>query len=339
MKNIKKFFSAFAIVQLIMLSAALQAKDIVLPTPDEPFKDKITVADDKLLKAALSETKYIHSRGVEWDARLTITKGSMLLKQAKSDQVKRLKKGTVLPLAKGDVVRLYPNSEAEIRLYDKVFLHLFQKTEFQVISLEKTDTYFSLRYGSLVGKVKRFLDKTHTLKLKTRYTNSLITAADFAAAYAPKTKTTGIAVFDSGSMSVSTLNEHGLSLGLYELKNNQEIVYSAALPDFDENGKPKDDPDYKMKDIDVKAVKIDQLKELQEEQKKIRPLAAKLKKEWDKYVEGEREEIRKEIIDGGELMITSVVIKRNTVNESNDPDSRADFNDVMTNSDFSVIKK
>lgn len=326
------------LLPLLLVSGAY-ARGIVLPTPEEPFKDKITNADDSLLKSTLSETKYIHSRGVEWDARLTILRGHILLKQEKLDQIKKLGKGEELPLAKGDVIRVYSDSDVEIRLYDKCIFHLFPKSELQIVSLDKTGTYLSLRYGYMTGKVKRFLDKTHTIKLKTLYTNSLITAADFAAGYIPATKTTGIAVFDSGSMSVSTINEHALSLGLYELRGNQEIVYSAELPDFDEEGHAKTDPDYKMKDIDVIPGPVKLMKDMQDEQKKLRKPAADMKKEWRKYVEGEREEIRKEIIDSGELMITStVIINRNTANESNDSESGMEFRDVMTDEDFSVRK-
>lgn len=311
----------FTIFTACFFSTALFSYAVVLPTPKEPFKDKAKAADENLLKEAISETHYIHSHGVEWDARLIISKGQILLKPAKSDHVTRHNAGTELPLENGDVIRLYPKAEVEIRLYDKAIFKIFENSEIQIVSLNKTDTLLSLRYGSLVGKVKHFLDKTHKIKIKTIYTNSAIDSADFALGYSKQSKTTGVAVFDTGVMSVSTINEEGLSLGLYELKGNKEIVYSAALPDIDEEGHVKSDPNYKMKDIDIKPQKISQMQYLLDEQEKIRPVAMNLYKEWHKYAEGERAKVRKEVLSQGEKMISSFSIQ-----------SRVNDDDLLDNS-------
>ena len=233
-------------------------------------KQNKELSSQAMLEELLSDTKYEHSHGIEWDARLNITKGNIILKPEKSRIMTRHEKGTEIPLAKGDTIRVSSASAAEIRLYDKVIFSLYPRTEITILSIEKTETYFDLHYGYMIGRVKPFKDKTHQIKLKTLYTNSKITGADFAAGYVPKTKTTGIAVFNSGSMSVSTINEMGLSLGLYELKNNQEMIFSAALPDLDEFGRTKDDPDYKMKDIDIKPGPLDLMEESKDRQARLR---------------------------------------------------------------------
>ena len=193
----------------------------------------------------------------------------------------------------------------------------------------------------MTGKVKPFKDKKHSLKLKTAYTNSKITAADFAAGYVRKNKTTGIAVFDSGVMSVSAINEMGLSLGLYDLKDNQEIIYSALLPDKDEEGRTKDDPDYKMKDIDINPLPINQMQELREKQAEISKI--NMKKEWAKYEEGQRGSKREQAIGEGEIMLPApaIIKKQNTNvgNETNDPDAEKDpWNANITDADFKIKK-
>ncbi|MBO4555686.1 MAG: hypothetical protein J5706_02925 [Elusimicrobiales bacterium] len=309
---------------------------------DEIMNNKYAVSTNNILENAMIDTKYEHIHGVEWDARLKIIKGNAVIKPKNSLKMTKHSPGSEIPLIKGDLIKVYPGSEAELRLYDKAIFKLFPNMEIEIISIEKTGTYLDLKYGYLVGKTKRFTDRKHSLKLKTLYTNSKIISADFAVGYVKKNNTTGIAVFDKGIMSVSTINEKGLSLGLYELKNNSEIVYSAALPDKDEEGHSKDDPDYKMKDIDIHPGPIEQLKELQEKQAEISKIAANMKKEWAKYEEGQRDNIREQILSEGDIMIPAPVISKNKKkidigNETNDPDAKEFIGtSEFTDKDFKI---
>ena len=78
-----------------------------------------TAPASSVLNRVLSETSYPKEYGMEWDARLNITKGSATLRQTskRTDIMTKHGEGTEIPIEKGDVIQVYPDSEAEIRLY------------------------------------------------------------------------------------------------------------------------------------------------------------------------------------------------------------------------------
>ncbi len=327
MKQIRKFPALIAISFFILSATNIHAAT----SSDEKLFNNLLEQRKKtettsVLKELLSETNYNHNYGHEWDARLNITKGNATLRQTikKTDLTTKHGEGTEIPLEKGDIINVLEDSEAEIRLYNKIVLRLYPNTEIQLITIDKKDTYIDLLQGYLVGKISTEIDKQYSVRLKTEYTNLTVEKADFALAYIPKTKSTGAAIFDTGKMSISTINENGLSLGLYILKDNQEIFYSAALPDKDEAGRLKDDPNYKAPDIDINPESINKLMELKRRQKRVRLILQEMKNEWKKYIQGERETIREKIIKEGDILISAptIIMNRDNSNLINeiDPD-------------------
>lgn len=307
----KANFATFLFLSLILATTYCFSAESILPTKTDPFKDKAKamMVNPDVLKSAISETKYNHDYGQEWDARVNVIKGNILLKAAKSDRVTKFESGTVIPISNGDIVRVEKNSEAEVKFYDKAIIRIAEKSELQFISLNKSDTYLSLRYGLIKGKIRHLLNKTFKFRLKTIYTNSVIEEAAFAAGYVSKTKTTAIAVFDKGNMSVSTINEFGSSLGLYTLTDGKEIVYSALLPEKDEKGVKKGDVDYYPSDIIVTPKPVSDMEGLKTEIETITRETADLRKNWIKYAEGEREKVRAQVLATGQKMISSVEVR------------------------------
>lgn len=180
----------------------------------------------KMLDQAMKSGSYAQSQAENWDARLKVVSGTVMVKTVEKEEWSRVE--GEMPLDPNDVVKTGPDGVAEVYLDDKGSMSLGRNTELEITSTEQTDAIFSLNFGSLAAKVKHFLNDKFKMQVRTPSAVCAIRGTEFAVEHNQLAKETLAAVFDEGRLAVRQTDETGKDNQEYTLEKNTEIVFSPS---------------------------------------------------------------------------------------------------------------
>ena len=180
----------------------------------------------KMLDQAMKSGSYSQSQSENWDARLKVVAGTVMVKTVEKDEWSRVE--GELPLDPNDVVKTGPDGIAEVYLDDKGTMSLGRNTELEITSTEQADAVFSINFGSLAAKIKRLLNDKFKLQVRTPSAVCAVRGTEFAVEYNQLAKETLAAVFDEGRLAVSQTDESAKDNQEYTLEKNTEIVFSPS---------------------------------------------------------------------------------------------------------------
>ena len=183
-------------------------------------------AGRQLLEKAMKSGNYGQSQSQSWDARLKVVSGTVMVKTVAGDEWSRIT--GEMPLDPNDVVKTSADGVAEVYLDDKGAIALGRNTELGITDLEQEDAVFSLNTGSLVAKIKHFLNPKQKLQVRTPAAVCAIRGTEFAAEYAPMGKEASFAVFDEGRLAVTQSEDPGGEAQEYLLEKNSELRFSPS---------------------------------------------------------------------------------------------------------------
>lgn len=180
----------------------------------------------KMLDQAMKSGSYAQSQAENWDARLKVVSGTVMVKTVEKEEWSRVE--GELPLDPNDVVKTGGDGIAEVYLDDKGVISLGRNTELEISSTEQTDTVFSLNFGSLAAKIKHFLNDKLKMQVRTPSAVCAVRGTEFAVEYNQLAKETLAAVFDEGRLAVQQSDESAKDNQEYTLEKNTEIVFSPS---------------------------------------------------------------------------------------------------------------
>ena len=177
----------------------------------------------KMLDQAMKSGNYGQNQpqSQSWDARLKVLSGTVMVKTVSGDEWSRVT--GEMPLDPNDIVKTSSDGIAEIYLDDKGAVSVGRNTELEVSSLEQEDAVFSLNFGSLVAKVKHFLNEKHKMQVRTPSAVCAVRGTEFAVEYSQLGKDASFAVFDEGRVAVIPTDAPGKESQEYLLEKNTEI--------------------------------------------------------------------------------------------------------------------
>ncbi len=185
-------------------------------------------ADDadyrKMMEQMMKSGNYSQAQTQSWDARLKVISGTVMVKTVDGDEWSKIT--GEMPLDPNDMVKTSADGLAEIYLDDKGAMSLGRNTELEISSLEQEDAVFSLNFGSLVAKLKHFLNEKHRFKVRTPSAVCAVRGTEFAVEYSQLSKEFSAGVFDEGRVAVTQEDESGGTPQEYLLEKNNEIVFS-----------------------------------------------------------------------------------------------------------------
>lgn len=178
-----------------------------------------------------------------WDARLKVVSGGVMVKTADSEEWSAIT--GVMPLDPNDSVKTASDGIAELYLDDKGAMAIGRNTELEISSLDQGETVFTLAYGSLVAKVKHFLNDKFRMQVRTPSAVCAVRGTEFAVEYSKLGKDTSVAVFDEGRVVVTPNLEADTSSGVasrasntgataqeYTLEKNTELSFGPSQKRF-----------------------------------------------------------------------------------------------------------
>ena len=190
-------FSGFFIC-LLLAAAPAAAQDF--PSADQ-------AEYRKMVEQAMKSGNYAQPETQSWDARLKVISGTVMVKTAEKDEWSKIE--GEIPLDPNDVVKSSSDGLAELYLDDKGVISLSRNTEVEIASLEQEDAVFSLNFGSLVAKVKHFLNEKHKMKVRTPAAVCAVRGTEFAVEYSVMSKEAAVGVFDEGRVAVTQADDAG----------------------------------------------------------------------------------------------------------------------------------
>lgn len=183
-----------------------------------------------MLQQAMKSGNYGQSQAQSWDARLKVVSGTVMVKTISGDEWSKIT--GEMPLDPNDVVKTSGDGIAEIYLDDKGAMYLGRNTELEITDLEQEDTIFSLNVGSIVAKIKHFLNEKTKLQVRTPSAVCAIRGTEFAVQYSQMGKESSAAVFDEGRVVVKEADGSGSETQEYVLEKNTEIHFDTAHKRF-----------------------------------------------------------------------------------------------------------
>lgn len=183
-----------------------------------------------MLQQAMKSGNYGASQSQSWDARLKVVSGTVMVKTIDGDEWSRIT--GEMPLDPNDVVKTSADGIAELYLDDKGAIYLGRNTELEITDLELNDTIFSLNFGSLVAKIKHFLNEKNKLQVRTPSAVCAVRGTEFAVEYSKMGKASSAAVFDEGRVAVTEADGSGSQAQEYLLEKNTEIHLDTAHKRF-----------------------------------------------------------------------------------------------------------
>lgn len=183
-----------------------------------------------MLQQAMKSGNYGQSQSQSWDARLKVVSGTVMVKTINGDEWSKIT--GEMPLDPNDVVKTSGDGIAEIYLDDKGAMYLGRNTELEITELVLEDTIFSLNVGSLVAKIKHFLNEKNKLQVRTPSAVCAIRGTEFAVEYSQLGKESSAAVFDEGRVVVKEADGSGKEPQEYVLEKNTEIHFDTAHKRF-----------------------------------------------------------------------------------------------------------
>ncbi len=124
------------------------------------------------------------------------------------------------------------DSVAEIYLDDKGVISVGRNTELEVSSLARSESVFTLRFGSVAAKLLKFMEEKLKMQVRTPSAMCNVRGTEFAVEYSSLLKNTGVAVFDEGSVTVDILGPKGGVMDEYLLEKNTELSFSPGQNRF-----------------------------------------------------------------------------------------------------------
>ena len=183
------------------------------------------------------------SQAEGWDVRLKAVSGTVMVKPADAEEWSNIE--GLMPLDPGDSVKTASDGIAELYLDDKGAVAIGRNSELELSSLDQTDTVFTLSFGSLVAKVKHFLNEKFKMQVRTPGAVCAVRGTEFAVEYSKLGKDTSMAVFDEGRVVVTPNLEAEASSGVasrasnsgaaaqdYTLEKNTELSFGPSQKRF-----------------------------------------------------------------------------------------------------------
>lgn len=195
-----------------------------------PMKDVSQEDYRNMTEEAMRSRNYSQDRGQSWDARLKGVSGTVSVKAAGSEEWSQVTEET--PLDSADSVKTGPDGTAELYLDDSGVFFIGRNTELEVSSVEQPDTTLSLKFGSLVAKVKHQLNDRFKMQVRTPSAVCAVRGTEFAVEYSRLGKDTGVAVFDEGRLAVTPLDEAGAPGTEQVLEKNTELSFTPTQKRF-----------------------------------------------------------------------------------------------------------
>ena len=178
----------------------------------------------QMLQQAMKTGNYSQNQAQSWDARLKVVSGTVMVKTIQGDEWSQIT--GEMPLDPNDVVKTTADGIAEIYLDDKGVMALGRNTELEISDLVQEDAVFTLNVGSLVAKIKHFLNEKIKMQVRTPAAVCAIRGTEFAVEYSMMNKESSVAVFDEGRVAVNQVGESGKDSQEYLLEKNTEIRFS-----------------------------------------------------------------------------------------------------------------
>lgn len=178
----------------------------------------------QMLQQAMKTGNYSQNQAQSWDARLKVVAGTVMVKTIQGDEWSQIT--GEMPLDPNDVVKTTADGVAEIYLDDKGVMALGRNTELEISDLVQEDAVFTLNVGSLVAKIKHFLNEKIKMQVRTPAAVCAIRGTEFAVEYSLMSKESSVAVFDEGRVAVNQVGESGKDSQEYLLEKNTEIRFS-----------------------------------------------------------------------------------------------------------------
>lgn len=226
----------------IRLKAALFGAALALGCCAAWAQDEDEADYRQMMDQAMKSGNYGQNQAENWDARLKVVSGSVMVKPSDSDEWSRIT--GEIPLDPGDAVKTASDAVAELYLDDKGVISVGRNTELEVSSLDQGDTVFSIAFGSLAAKIKHLLNDKFKLQVRTPAAVCAVRGTEFAVEYSQLGKDTSIAVFDEGRVVVTPTAEAAGSQGLgrsgnsgadgqeYTLEKNTELSFGPSQKRF-----------------------------------------------------------------------------------------------------------
>lgn len=201
-------------------TAILAAAVILCSTAARAQERVMTQAEyKKLMEQAMKSGTYSQEKAQSWDARLKPVSGSVMIKPSGRDEWSGV--AGEVPLDPGDMVKTGSDGLAEVYLDDKGAIYLSRNTEFEVSSLDQEDAVLALAVGSLVAKIRHFLNDKFSFKVRTPSAVCAIRGTEFAVEHTRLSEESAFAVFDEGKVEVTP---SGKGASGFLLEKNSEIV-------------------------------------------------------------------------------------------------------------------
>lgn len=178
-----------------------------------------------------SGNNYAQAQSQSWDARLKAVAGAVMVKTVDADEWSKI--SGEMPLDPNDMVKTGPDGQAELYFDDKGVISVGRNTELEVSSLEQEDAVLTINFGSLVAKIKHFLNAKHKFEVRTPSAVCAIRGTEFAVEYSQMGKEASVAVFDEGRVAVTQADDPSGRAGQeYLLEKNTEIVFNPSQKRF-----------------------------------------------------------------------------------------------------------
>ncbi len=184
----------------------------------------------KMLQQVMKSGNYSQNQAQSWDARLKVVSGTVMVKTVDGDEWSKVT--GEMPLDPNDVVKTSADGVAEIYLDNKGTMAVGRNTELEITALEQEDTVFSINFGSLVAKIKHFLNEKYKMQVRTPASVCAIRGTEFAVEYSQLSRDASVAVFDEGRVAVTQAGDTGKDAQEYILEKNTEISFNPSQKRF-----------------------------------------------------------------------------------------------------------
>lgn len=177
----------------------------------------------KMMREMMNANSYNQNQAESWDARLKVISGSVMVKASGSEEWSKIT--GEIPLDPDDSVKTSADGVAELYLDDKGAVAVGRNTELEISNIEQSDSVFTLVHGSIVAKIKKFMNEKFKFQVRTPSAVCSVRGTEFAVEYSQLGKETAVAVFDEGRVAVTP---QGLEEGAdqeYTLEKNMELVF------------------------------------------------------------------------------------------------------------------
>lgn len=221
--SIKSILKPVLFCALLAAAAAASAQDDGVDMSEQDYRQMMQQRMQSGSYGAQGQTQ-------SWDARLKVISGTVMVKTVAGDEWSKIT--GEMPLDPNDMVKTSGDSVAEVYLDDKGAISLGRNTELEISSLAQDDAIFTLNFGSLVAKIKHFLNEKHKMQVRTPSAVCAVRGTEFAVEYSQLGKESSVAVFDEGRVAVTQDGESGRDPQEYLLEKNTEIHFNPAQKRF-----------------------------------------------------------------------------------------------------------